>query len=160
MLIARNVLEAMRKATGHYLDDALFLYDEELLFCGQARRLGFTTVVVDRALVYHRQASASGGPGSPIPSYYTIRNRIRVAGVLLPWPLRVIFPAFNIPLALRAAFLAMVSGHRRSAWAVLRGLVDGYRGVGGKWKYHDQEVRRPASVTTGLASPGSSASGE
>lgn len=142
MLIARDVLEAMRKSTGHYLDDALFLYGDELQLCGQARKLGYATVVVSRAWVYHRQASASGGPANPILCYYITRNRIRVAGLLLPWPLRVFFPAFNIPIALRDALVHLVKGRRRSAGAILRGLADGYWGVEGKWKYHDQEVRR------------------
>jgi hypothetical protein len=142
MLITRDVLEAMRKSVGHYMDDALFLYGEEMLLCGQARQLGYATVVASRALVCHREASASGGRDSPIPCYYITRNRIRVAGLLLPWPLRVLFPAFNIPVALHAAFLCMIKGHHRSAQAVLQGLVDGYRGVGGKWKHHDQEVRQ------------------
>ncbi len=145
MLIARDVLEAMRKSTGQYLDDGLFLYGDELQLCGQARKLGYTTVVASRAWVYHRQASASGGPGNPMLCYYTTRNRIRIAGRLLPWPLRLFFPAFNIPIALRDAMVQMLEGRRRSAGAILRGLVDGYRGVGGKWKYHDQEVRRSAS---------------
>lgn len=142
MLIARDVLAAMHKSTGHYLDDALFLYGEELQFCGQARKLGYTTVAVSRAWVYHRQASASGGPANPILCYYTTRNRIRIAAHLLPWPLRVFFPAFNIPIALRDALVQMVASRPRSAKAILRGLVDGYRGVGGKWKFHDQEVRQ------------------
>jgi len=151
MLVARDVLEAVRESTGHYFDDALFLYEEELQLCGQARRLGYRTVVVSRALVYHREASASGGPANPILSYYCTRNRVRVAGLLVPWPLRMLFPAFHIPIALREALRQLLRGNHRAALAILLGLVDGYLGVGGKWKYHDQEVRRSVAGWVGSA---------
>jgi len=138
MLIRTDVLEAVHRSTGHYLDDALFLYVEEAEFCGQARKLGYKSVVANRALVYHGEAASSGGRYNPIAYYYSNRNRIRVAGCLLAWPLRLLFHGINIPLCLGRAVKNLLQGRRNAAGAILRGVFDGYRGVVGKWRLHDE----------------------
>ena len=38
----------------------------------------------------------------------------------------------------RVAVVRLFARQPRLAWAIACGLRDGYRGVGGKWKYHDQ----------------------
>jgi GT2 family glycosyltransferase len=141
ILIRQDVLGAVRESTGHYLDDDLFLYWEEVDFCGQARKLGYRSVVANRALVYHGEASSSGGRYNPIAYYYSNRNRVRVAEHLLPRPIRMLFHAIYISLCLGRIIKNLLRGRRDSARAVFCGLVDGYRGVFGKWKQHDEAMR-------------------
>jgi GT2 family glycosyltransferase len=138
VLVRREVLEGVHRLTGHYLDDDLFLYWEEVDFCGQARKLGYKSVVANRALVYHGEAASSGGRYNPIAYYYTNRNRVQVAGHLLPWPLRPLFHGINIPLCLGRAVKNLLRGRRDAARAILRGMFDGYWGISGKWKHHDE----------------------
>jgi hypothetical protein len=138
MLIRRDVFEAVHESTQHYLDDALFLYAEESDFCGQAGKCGYKSAVVNHALVYHGEAGSSGGRYNPIAYYYSNRNRVRVARHLVPWPLRPFFHAINIPFCLGRAVNNLARGRRDSARAVFCGLLDGYRGVFGKWKHHDE----------------------
>jgi len=141
MLIRRDVLEDVHKSTDHYLDDVLFLYWEEVDFCGQARKLGHKSVVANRALVYHGEAASSGGRYNPIAYYYSNRNRIRVAEHLLPWPLRMLFHGIHIPLCLGRAVKNLMRSRRVAARAILRGMFDGYGGVFGEWKQHDEATR-------------------
>ncbi len=141
LLVRRDVLEAVYRSTGHYLDDDLFLYWEEVDFCGQARKLGYKSVVANRALVYHGEAASSGGRYNPIAYYYSNRNRIRVAEHLLPWPLRMLFHEVHIPLCLGRAAKNLLGGRPKAARAILGGMIDGYRGVFGKWKQHDEALR-------------------
>jgi len=142
MLIRREVLEAVHLSTGYYLDDALFLYGDEADLCGRARKLGYKTVVANRALVYHGEASSMGGRANPFAFYYTSRNRIRLAGHLLPWPLRLPFHAVNGAVCAGRILKNLATRRPRAAFAIIQGLVDGYRGIGGRWRYHDRETQR------------------
>ncbi len=137
MFLRKDVLENMYKSTGCYLDDALFLYGEDVDFCGRARKLGYRSVVANRAVVYHGEASSSGGRFNPIAYYYSNRNRVRVARHLLPWPLRPLFHGLNVSLCLGRAGKNFWRGQKRAALAILRGTLDGYCGKFGKWKEHD-----------------------
>jgi len=145
MMIHRDVLESVRRRTGHFLDDDLFLYFEEVDFCGRARQLGYDCVMAAQAVVYHGEASSSGGRYNPIAYYYTSRNRTRVARHLLPWPLRLLFHGFNIPQCLGRVAVNLARGRRDAAKAIFRGALDGYRGVSGKWKDHDQAFRNKSA---------------
>jgi hypothetical protein len=145
MMIRRDVLEGVRKLTGWYFDEALFLYAEEVDFCGQARKLGFESVMASRAVVRHAEATSSGGRFNPTAFYYINRNRVRVAAHLLPAPWRPLFHAFNIPVCLGRAAKNFLQGRRVAAGTILRGTLDGYRGRSGKWQRHDELARRPAA---------------
>jgi len=59
----------------------------------------------------------------------------------------------NPPLAVVRAAKNLLKGRPRAARGVIYGLVDGYRGIGGKWKWHDREAVLPG----GGAPPGSAA---
>jgi hypothetical protein len=144
MMICRQALEAVHTSMGYYLDDAMFMYLEEVDFCGQARKCGYKSVLVQGAAIYHRAASGSGGVFAPVWNYYCARNRIRLARHLLPWPLLMVFHVMNIPSCVRRAVRLLWRGRADSAWAVFRGVVDAYRGMFGKWNRHDQETRKYA----------------
>jgi hypothetical protein len=144
MMIRRQALEAVHTSMGYYLDDAMFMYLEEIDFCGQARKHGYNCVLVKGAAIYHEAASGSGGVFAPIWNYYCARNRIRLARHLLPWPLLMVFHVMNLPSCVRRALRVLWRGRADSAWAIFRGVRDGYRGRSGKWIRHDQETRKYA----------------
>ncbi len=70
MMIRKETLERIG-----LLDPAYYLYLEDLDFCLRARRAGFTLWYEPRSVVWHRNASSSGGPGNPLHEYYMTRNR-------------------------------------------------------------------------------------
>lgn len=71
MLVSRAVTER-----AGLLNEAYFLYYEELDWSHRIRRAGYQIFYQASALVYHKQ-SVSVGRSSPLKVYYLTRNRIR-----------------------------------------------------------------------------------
>lgn len=139
MLIRRHLLEAAQRERGWILDPRLFMYGEELEFCVYAKRRGYGVWVAGDAIVYH-------GPRRPSPNplalYYMTRNRVHLARWLLPQGYRCLFHLWYPPTRLLRVGRFLMQGKPSGALAILEGLMDGYRGVVGKWKHHDAFARR------------------
>ncbi len=71
MMIARAVVESVG-----LLDDAYYLYLEDLDYCLRAKRAGFTLVYQPTSVIWHVNAGSSGGAGNPLHDYYITRNRL------------------------------------------------------------------------------------
>ncbi|HVA01220.1 MAG TPA: glycosyltransferase family 2 protein [Terriglobia bacterium] len=140
MLISADTLNDVYALKMHYLDEKLFLYAEDVDLCHSARMTGHKTVVAPRAVISHHASTSSGGGSSPVAYYYLNRNRVFTAQRQLPNPWRALFHGTNGVACLIRAAKNLAKGRVRSARAIILGLVDGYRGVNGKWKFHDREV--------------------
>ena len=110
------------------------MYWDDQLLCLQARQQGFSTVFSGGAVVYHRWGANSDGR---FPSYYGARNKIFVANAALHFPWKLLFHVTNILIGAARIVRATLRGRLRVSGALLSGMVDGYRGVTGKWKHHD-----------------------
>jgi GT2 family glycosyltransferase len=75
------------------LDERFFLLFEDVDFCYRARRLGFQCAVVDKAVVWHKASSSIGEIGSPVPSYFHLRNRLLFGSIHLPFSQRILLLA-------------------------------------------------------------------
>jgi GT2 family glycosyltransferase len=153
MLIRRDVLQAIHSDERGYLDERLFLYYEEVVFCNAARKRGFRSIVVRDASVGHKGSRSSGGYANPIHAYYAARNRILMAREFLPLGWRMVFYLAHTSMRLVAATKNLRARRFRSARAALWGLVDGYRGVTGKWRDHDEEIRLLAAAKNSPLQP-------
>ena len=142
MLIGRGVLQDVYRLRGSYLDDKLFLYGEDGEFCEIARRAGYRTIRANRAVIYHEAASSSGGQFNPVAYYYINRNRVFVASRSLAMPWRGFFHLVNGVVCSARILKNLATRRPRAALAIFRGMVDAYRGIGGKWRYHDREVQK------------------
>ncbi len=140
MLIGRNVLRDICRLRGRFLDDKFFLYSEDVEICEAARRAGYRTVIARRAVIYHEAASSSGGQFNPVAYYYQNRNRIFLASSNLAMPWRAFFHLANGVVCLGRILKNLAKRRPRAALAIFRGMVDAYRGIGGKWRYHDRET--------------------
>jgi GT2 family glycosyltransferase len=138
MLIRSAALEAVHRSRGCYLDSKLFLYGEDIEICEAARQAGYRTVMAWRAVIYHEAASSSGGQFNPLAYYYQNRNRIFLARGNLAMPWRVFFHLVNGAVCSARILKNLASRRPQAAGAIFRGMMDGYRGVGGRWKYHDR----------------------
>jgi GT2 family glycosyltransferase len=102
------------------LDERFFLLFEDVDFCYRARRLGFQCAVVDDAIVWHKVSSSIGAIGSPIPSYFHLRNRLLFGSIHLTFSQRLalLFTAFIELLfpRLHAITESDVSLFRRLYW--------------------------------------------
>jgi len=142
ILIRSDVLRAICNTLGEYLRAELFLYSEEIMLSSDVRKAGYRSVVAAKAHVWHKKAASSGGARNPIVYYYPERNQILTAKELLPLHWRIPFHFISSIRHSGQILKALAHGRYGTSRAVVLGVVDGYRGVTGKWKYHDEEVRR------------------
>lgn len=62
-----------------FLDEAYFLYLEDMDFSVRAIRAGFKIIYEPKSVLWHKNASASGGSGSSLQNYFISRNRLLFA---------------------------------------------------------------------------------
>jgi len=136
VLLRRDILDRRKKELGYFLDPTLFMYGEEVELCVWAKKRGYRIIVVGSATVRHRLTGASGGCFSSLAYYYITRNRVHLARRLLPTWGRVLFHLWYSPSRIIRAIQRMLQGKPKVSKAILDGLIDGYRGVYGKWKHH------------------------
>jgi GT2 family glycosyltransferase len=137
MLVSREVLNDPRHNEGEWFSSKIFLYWEDQLFCHLARKHGSVVGHVRDAVVRHKGSASSGGSVGPLLFYYRERGKVFAANAALPVGMRALFHLLNPLLCLaRAAKYAVTNP--ACARAALWGLVDGLRGVGGKWRDHDR----------------------
>src|SRR3990167_7036409 len=74
MLVRRGVFEKIG-----YFDEKYFLYLEDMDFCVRAKNAGFKIIFEPSAVLWHKNASSSGGSGSILQDYFITRNRLLFA---------------------------------------------------------------------------------
>jgi len=71
ILIKKEVFEKIG-----LLDNKYFLYWEDNDFCQRAKKAGFKVCFAPGAVIWHKNASSSGGAGKQTSVYYQTRNRL------------------------------------------------------------------------------------
>jgi hypothetical protein len=74
MIIKSEVFEKVG-----YFDERYFLYLEDMDFCVRAKKEGLGISFMPKAVIWHKNASSSGGSGSRLQDYYITRNRLLFA---------------------------------------------------------------------------------
>ena len=74
MLVKTEVFEKIG-----LFDEKYFLYLEDMDFCTRAKKAGFKILFEPKAVLWHKNASATGGSGSNLQDYYITRNRLLFA---------------------------------------------------------------------------------
>lgn len=74
MLVRKEVFEKI-----DLFDKKYFLYWEDVDLCLRAKKAGFKIFYVPQAILWHKNASASGGAGGNLSVYYQTRNRMLFA---------------------------------------------------------------------------------
>jgi GT2 family glycosyltransferase len=136
MLLKSEMLQAINN-DGYYLNSHFFIYCEEPDLCFRSRQAGYPVVIARDAHASHYYGK-SMGLSSPVSLYYFTRNKLFLANMMLPWYVRILFNIWYILSRSVRALKFMILGKSKTAWAIFQGLIDGYRGVQGKWKYHQQ----------------------
>jgi GT2 family glycosyltransferase len=116
------------------------MYGEELDLGYLIHKIGYQAHLAQHAVVLHSPATSSGGALSVLPYHYGSRNRILLARRLLPVWSRGLFHACNALLCAGRLTKNVAAGRVGSARAIAQGTLDGYRGIGGKWRLHDREA--------------------
>lgn len=74
MMVKREVFEKVG-----LLDEKFFAYLEDVDFCLRAKNHGYKLLYKPSSIVWHKNASSSGSPGSVLHEYYLTRNRLAMA---------------------------------------------------------------------------------
>ncbi len=147
MLINSNLLDTIYRSRNFYLNPALFCYGEELELGFITQSVGSKSTVAGGAFVYHgTENHLVGWRKSIIVPYYFTRNRVLIANRVLPLHWRILFHLLFLPLSTRRVLKLTFLRERNTAWAIVCGLIDGYRGVTGQWAHHDRETLRDSAV--------------
>jgi hypothetical protein len=126
LLIRRRVVETIGK-----LDAAFFAYVEDVDYCLRSDAAGFLNVVVPEAVVYHKFKQPVENPANvpPYLHYFITRNYLLLWRKLPP-PMLMRKAALWF-LHQRLTQIDRMEGMQAEIDAVLSGLWDGLRGVGG-----------------------------
>lgn len=71
LLIKKEVIEKVG-----FLDEKYFLYYEDIDYSMRVKKAGFKVMYYPENYIWHKNASSSGKPGSPVHIYYQTRNRL------------------------------------------------------------------------------------
>jgi GT2 family glycosyltransferase len=145
MLMRNEMLRAVFATKGEYLHERFFVYLEDIGISIRARKLGHRCIRATDAVVWHKGAASSGGKYNCLEYYYTHRNALLHARELSNAG-KLIVHVINLPRIFGRIAKCILHRRPAAARAILAGLIDGYRGVGGKWKRHDQETTQPIEV--------------
>jgi len=138
MLIRRDVLDAVRAATGRYLAAETFMDGWEFEFCSRSRLAGFRSLVTRKGFVRHKGERSARSRFSPKRYYYTTRNTLLFATDFLPLPWRLPFHLWYVVLSLFRLTKVLKFGRPDVARAIVCGWRDGLSGVKRNWERRDE----------------------
>jgi GT2 family glycosyltransferase len=128
LLIRRSLIEAIGG-----LDDRFFAYVEDVDYCLRATAAGFRNVALPSAIVYHRFKTPVENPsGCPDYLHYFMTRNYLLLWKKLPGPVLLRKAALWF-LHQRLIQIERAAGARGTIDAILAGLWDGLRGVGGPY---------------------------
>ena len=118
MMLSREVIEKIG-----VFDDKFFLYYEDGDLCVRIKKAGFKIMFAPKGILWHINAAATGGSGSPLQDYYISRNRMLFG-------LR--YASFQVKLALFRESIKILRSGR--PWQKI-GVKDFYLNKFGKGSY-------------------------
>jgi GT2 family glycosyltransferase len=113
------------------LNDSYFMYNEDTEFSIRLLKAHKKIKVIPSAKLWHKVGKSSGGPLSPISSYYVTRNRLYLLKSHKDF---FSFPAYYFTLITRIlwAIRMKISGRGKIAKAFVQGIRDSKKGIMGK----------------------------
>lgn len=145
MLMRSEMLRAVFSTRGEYLHERFFMYLEDVGISVRSRKLGHRCIRANDAVVWHKGAASSGGKYNCLEYYYSHRNALLLSQELSRGG-KLIVRVFNLPRIFGRIAKCLLHRRYSAAHAILSGLIDGYRGVDGKWKKHDRGRPRDGVV--------------
>jgi GT2 family glycosyltransferase len=132
IMIRRDVLEARLADLGHYLDEKLFIYCDEMELGAWAGRRGYKTVMARDAVMHHAVSVSFGGKQRPGPTYYFTRNKMYVARLWADPLTRAAFTVWYAPAMLLRSAQRLLQRRPDLAEATFVGMLHGLAGITGK----------------------------
>lgn len=124
MLVRTSLVQTVGR-----MREEFFLYYDETDWCWRIRRAGFRIVLDDRSRIWHK-VSGTVGVSSPTFWYYLTRNHILFVHLDFPPAHRLIALLYITAVSVPHRLLLLLSLRSPTqTYAIIRGLVDGYRAV-------------------------------
>jgi len=130
ILVKREVIKKIGPMNEDY-----FLYYEDADWCLRARKRGFKCVLVPKAKIWHK-CSRSAQEGSPSYIYYHSRNGLMLARYNGSLFIRLAAYLQSLWILAKQIIKLAIPSKRIWARAVIRGIMDFYRGRVGKQIIH------------------------
>ncbi|MBR6450646.1 MAG: glycosyltransferase family 2 protein [Fibrobacter sp.] len=113
------------------LNDRYFMYNEDTEFSIRLIKAHKKIKIIPSAKLWHKVGKSSGGPLSPLSSYYVTRNRLHLLKVYKDF---FSFSAYYFTLVTRIfwAIRMKLKGKKHLADAFLKGIKDAQKGIMGK----------------------------
>jgi GT2 family glycosyltransferase len=122
ILVRREVWE-----TVGLLDEAFFLYYEDMDYCRRARRAGWRVRLCPAAHVRHDVSASSGGRDSPLERYWMAQSSGRYFRKHGRGPRLLLIVPFRLASALKTTLRLLLAGKRTPLRAYWAGLWIGWR---------------------------------
>jgi len=122
ILVRRAVFE-----TAGLLDEAFFLYYEDMDYCRRARRAGWRVRLCPAAVVRHDVSASSGGRDSPLERYWMAQSSGRYFRKHGRGPRLLLIVPFRLGSALKTTLRLLLAGKRTPLRAYWAGLWAGWR---------------------------------
>ncbi len=116
-------------------DEEYFCYCEDMDLGMRAKKAGYKIFYVPASRVWHKESRATGGLGSAVSLYYTVRNTLRCLDKNSPLP--VLLRQVRFISIAGAGFLSLFTmkiPKRPGVRSVCRGIMDYFRGRFGPLK--------------------------
>ena len=134
LLIRRETLEQVG-----LLDEAFFLYYEDMDYCRRARAAGWRIRLCPEARVLHDVSASSGGRDSPMERYWMAQSSGRYFRKHGRGPRLFLIIPFRLASALKMTARLLLAGKPDALRAYWRGLVIGWRTGRATTPFHIKE---------------------
>lgn len=132
MLLSRRTVDALRDRWGGVLDERLFIYQDEIALGWRLHALGIRAVYLVEDGIDHVGGESVEAAGTPIREHYGARN-LQLIARDLPLARRLAVHLLGSLIGLAEVVVHGLRGDGDRARAVAEGLLDGWRGRGGRW---------------------------
>lgn len=130
LFATRDLLLDIKERRGYFFDEKLFHWSEDHELSLITKKANRKIAISEKSAIYHK--ISQGSTGLPTAYYYSTRNRIFIANRYLKSFYKILFHIYYPAYRLVRSYWDLFRGEKELALFQLKGLVDGYRGKGGK----------------------------
>jgi hypothetical protein len=127
MFVGKKVFEKIG-----FFDERYFLYFEDVDFCVRAQKAGFKLAVTPDTIIRHNPSSSASKLGAASLLYYHYRNAHLFNAKNAPFWIKVLLPFWSIWVIIKQAAKILLGRNTQISKAILRGVLDFYKGRFGK----------------------------
>ncbi len=129
----------LKKAGGFY--EPFFAYWEDFLLCDRLITLGYACSIIKETSVFHKndRSDETNTHRSQYYYYYLTRNEVIFWKKVAPSSIKPIY--WLVRQSISTCIDLIKQSNYSQAKAIIIGLLDGFLGKSGRWKYHIKKIK-------------------